>query len=122
TMPLSMNVPFLTERAITWFSDPSGSSSAFACCCASCNHASVDPTESRGFVRPKSYPRRHHAGGPQDSLPHHEPSGAILSNATGRPYRAKRFHARCFQPGPPSLCKPEELAALHLTAYAIARN
>src|ERR1044072_4754811 len=95
-MPLSMNGPFLTERAIDCFSDigpigligpitsscdPSGSSSACACCCASCNRVSAGPRALRDFVRPKSYLHHHRAGGPPDSSPHHEPSDAVRSNA-----------------------------------------
>src|SRR6185503_138801 len=123
-MPLSINGLFLTERAISLHCrlpiadcrlkaaeglksaignqksaiisscDPSKSSSACACCCASCNRVSAGPTASPGFVHPKSCLHHHRAGGPPGSSPHHEPSDANLSNASGRLYQATRFRAR----------------------------
>src|ERR1700752_2332319 len=82
-MPLSMNGPFLTERAmnhsnmgpiglmLTSSCDPSGSSSAFACCCASCNRESAGPRALPDYVHPRSCLHHHRAGGPPDSSPHH---------------------------------------------------
>src|SRR5215208_874876 len=154
-MPLSMNGPFLTERAIrlhlhcrfpisncqfekmpkvfksaignrqlaiTWFYDPSESSSESAYCCVSCNREWAGPRASPDFFRLKFCPHHHRAGGPPGSSPRRELSDANLSNAIVRPYPAKRSHARCCRPGPPSLCKPKALVAPHPRACAIVHT
>jgi len=148
TMPLSINGPFLTERAIflhcrlpiadcqskdaeglksaignrqstiTWFSDPSGSSSAFACYCASYTRASAAPTASPDFVRLKSCLRRLRAGGPPDSSPRRERAAAVPSSAIFPLCPAKHFRVRGCRPAPPSPCRPAARVALHPTACA----
>src|SRR6266403_2381991 len=99
-MLLSINGPFLTDRAIalhfqfpiakcrlpillslqlaignelTSFFDHAESSSAFACCSWSCNHAWVDPMASLDCARPKFFPLLHRGGDPPDSWQHHAP-------------------------------------------------
>src|SRR5215208_2466095 len=69
------------------------------------------PQGVTGFLPPEVLPSPPPCGWSTGFIATPRTLDANLSNAIVRPYPAKRSHARCCRPGPPSLCKPKALVA-----------